>query len=99
MPSDTSVTDSEDLFNKSDIPDDVTSVLTSPGLGVFKTAFFIFILFILVCSDVFVDKILSTSDNRFTEGRCPTSQGAALQGVIVALSYIILHTLITVGYL
>jgi hypothetical protein len=90
--------DTEDLF-KEDVPDDLTSVITSPGFNVFKTAAFVFILFILVSSDVFVDKILATDTNTYAEGRHPTTQGTFIQGTIVALGYIVIHSLITAEYL
>jgi hypothetical protein len=92
-------TDSEDIFIKADAPDDVSSLLTSPGGSVFKIASFIFILFILVCSDVFVEKILSSSTNTLAKGRYPTTQGTLVQGVIVSLGYVVLHALVTSGYL
>jgi hypothetical protein len=89
--------DFEDLVD-TESPDDITSVIANSGIGrSIKIAAFIFLLFVFVCSDVFIDRLLSTKDNTFAEGRHPTSNGTAVQGVIVALGYIVINLLVTGG--
>lgn len=75
-------------------PDDVTSLLTGLGVGTLKTAVFLFILFIVVSSDVFIDRILSSTDNAYVEGRIPTTRGTLVQGVLLSLGYVCIHALI-----
>jgi len=60
-----------------------------------KSAFFIFILFIIVTSDIFVKKILgklsgTTEQDMF----CVTGKGAFIQGLILSLGFIGVHMLI-----
>lgn len=91
--------DSEDLFNNKHEPDDVTSIVSGLGMGTLKTSVFLFIIFILISSDVFIDRILSSPDNKYAEGRHCTERGTVVQGVILSLGYIFIHTLITCNYI
>jgi hypothetical protein len=91
--------DSEDLHNDSHAPDDVTSIISGLGMGTLKTAVFLFILFILISSDVFIDRVLSSPDNLYTEGRNCTAKGTVTQGVILSLGFILIHTLVTCNYI
>ena len=91
--------DSEELVENTDEPDDVTSILSGLGIHTFKTSVFLFILFILISSDVFIDRVLSSSDNKYAEGRNCTARGTVVQGVILSLGYILIHTLITCNYI
>lgn len=85
--------DTEDLVIEQE-PDDVTSIITSLGSGTFKTAIFLLILFIVLHSDVFVDRILTTPDNSYVEGREVTTKGMLVQGLLTVLGYILIHVLI-----
>ena len=89
--------DSEDIINN--VPDDITSVISSLGLNTFKTAILLFILFILVSSDVFIDRVLSSSDNAYVEGRSCTVKGTIVQGLIISLGFILIHALVNSGYI
>jgi hypothetical protein len=89
----------EDLFDKNETSDTLASMLVSPGANVLKTAVFIFILFIILCSDVFVDKVLSSSSNTLSEGRYPNTKGTVVQGIMLSLGYISIHCLVNNGYL
>lgn len=91
--------DSEDLLDDSNEPDDVTSIISGLGMGTFKTAVFLFILFILISSDVFIDRVLSSSDNSYAEGRHCTAKGTVVQGVLLSLGFILIHTLVTCNYI
>ena len=91
--------DSEDLFDDSREPDDVTSIISGFGMGTFKTAVFLFIFFILISSDVFIDRVLSSPDNSYTEGRQCTAKGTVVQGVLLSLGFILIHALVTYNYI
>lgn len=83
--------DSEDI----DFDDFEEKESTVPLLGKtnhIKLSIFLFLLFILVSSDVFVDKVLSTF-NGLTSGDQPTGSGVVVQGVIMSLSYILINIL------
>lgn len=90
--------DSEDIFTDNSYPDDITSIAGAIGFKNFKIAFFLFILFIFISSDVFIDRILSGSGN-YTEGRHVTGKGALAQGIILSLGYIIISCLVACEYI
>lgn len=90
--------DSENVFNNT-IPDDVTSIISVIDPRTIKTSVFLFILFILVSSDVFIDRVLSSADNAYAEGRTCTQKGTLAQGLVIAIGFIIIHTLITKDYI
>jgi hypothetical protein len=87
--------DSEDIIDDTYVPDDVTSIITGLGVGTFKTSIFLFILFILISSDVFIDRILSSPDNSYAEGRCCTTKGIVVQGILLSLGFILIHILVS----
>lgn len=80
-------------------PDDVTSILSSIGMNTFKAALFLFVLFIFISSDVFIDRVLSTSDNKYVEGRQATTSGVVVQGIILSIGYILIDILIRCDYI
>ena len=90
--------DSENLVIN-DIPDDMTSIITGLGINTLKTSIFIFILFILISSDVFIDRILSSTDNTYTEGRHCTAKGTVAQGLLLSIGFILIHTLVSCSYI
>ena len=90
--------DSEDITIASR-PDEMSSIVSCIGSNTFKIAFLLFILFIIISSDVFIDGVLAVSGKNYTDGRYPTTQGVMAQGVILALCYILIHTLATCGYI
>ena len=89
---------SEDLF-ENNCPDDVTSLFGAIGYNNIKVAGFIFILFIVAVSDVFVERILYSKDNEYVIGRSPTHKGVLVQGMVVSLGYLVIYVLIECGYL
>ena len=91
--------DCENLLDDSHAPDDVTSIISGLGMGTFKIAMFLFILFILISSDVFIDRVLSSPDNSYAEGRYCTAKGTVVQGILLSLGFIIIHTLVTCNYI
>jgi hypothetical protein len=89
--------DSESISPSS--PDDVTSLIGAVGGNTFKMSFLLFIIFILLTSDVFIENILSSKDNSYAEGRGVTLKGAVTQGLILSICYIILNILISSEYI
>jgi hypothetical protein len=85
--------DCENVFD-SKAPDDVSVLVTGIGYNTLKKAFFILILFIIVHSDVFIDKVLSASSKDLVSGRQCTDKGMLVQGMIVSIGFILLHILI-----
>jgi hypothetical protein len=62
----------------------------------FKIAFFLLFAFIIISSDVFVNRILYNFGGA-TEGKNTTNYGAALQGMFLALGYIIMDIFVRSG--
>jgi hypothetical protein len=93
---------SEKNDDSEDIPveiDDVTSIFGAIGFDKFKISAFLFILFLLVSSDVFIDRILSDKDDTYVSGRSVTSKGTMAQSMIVALVYIVIAVLVECNYI
>ena len=54
-----------------------------------------FIMFLLIMSDVFIERVLSTTKMGLVVGRIPTKKGICAQGVILVIAMTILHILIS----
>lgn len=69
--------------------------MASDALGgfSFKLILFLYLIFIIVCSDVFIDKILSKFDSA-VDMHVPTTYGTLIQGAILVVSYIFTDVLI-----
>ena len=91
------MSDSEQLFDKE--PDEISSLVTDLGTGVLKKTIGVFILFILISSTTFVDRVLYTIHPSYTDGRFPTGDGVIIQGATFGILYFILHVLISSGAL
>lgn len=91
--------DSENLFPDGESPDDVTSIIGAIGSKTFKISVLIFILFIIINSDVFIDRILSDKAGTYVEGRHPTGKGTVIQGMLLSVGYILLHVLVSCDYI
>lgn len=92
--------DSEDISSNIDqSPDDITSIISGVGMKTIKTSIFIFILFILISSDVFVDRVLSTPDNMYAEGRHCNAKGTMVQGVLLSIGFILINTMVCYDYI
>lgn len=98
MSSTTETEDSENIFTSNSGPDDITSIAGCIGFDNFKISILLFILFILISSDVFIDRVLSGTGN-YTEGRQVTSKGVLAQGTVLALGYIIVSCLVTYNFI
>ena len=91
-------TDSEDIYSNYNYPDDITSIAGAIGFKNFKISFFLFILFTLLSSDVFIDKVLSGNGD-YTNGRHATGKGTIVQGILLAVGYIIISCLVSCDYI
>lgn len=91
--------DDYESIDKNKVPDDITSLFSGLGTQKIKLSLFIFILFIFISSDVFVDRVLSNKKNTYVEGRILTSRGAMVQGLIMSFCYIIITLLVENDYL
>ncbi len=65
----------------------------SPHGGI-KLIFGLFLLFLFVVSDVFVNNVVSGFGEKAVKCRCPTVWGTVLQGIFLVIGYVILLHLI-----
>lgn len=91
----------EDLDLSEDLkkPDDLASTI----LGIFsisnvKLVAFLFIIFLFVSSDIFIEKFLSRFNNT-TIGREPTVKGTIVQGIVLVLLFIFVDIILKMGLL
>jgi hypothetical protein len=63
----------------------------------FKLLFSIFLIFLLVSSDVFIDKVLGRW-NGTVEHKTPTSKGVLIQATLMTLLVMIIDLLLRAGY-
>lgn len=59
----------------------------------FKSLIFLFILFIFISSDIFIEQILDKFGDT-VEHNNPTSKGVLIQGIMLVLGFAILDTLV-----
>lgn len=64
----------------------------------FKLAFFVFILGIILFSDVFIDGVLLKMNNA-VDGECATTKGTMIQLLLLSLGLIVLDLLIKLDWL
>ena len=69
------------------------------GVNTIKIALFLFVMFIMISSDVFIDRVLSTSDNKYAEGRHCTVQGTIIQGIVLTFGFMLIHILVMGDYI
>jgi short subunit fatty acids transporter len=60
-----------------------------------KLSILMFVAFILIMSDVFVERVMAKTKMGLVLGRTPTKKGICAQGVILVLSLIVLDFLIS----
>lgn len=59
-----------------------------------KLGCFMFIVFILIMSDVFIERVMSKSKMDLVSGRTPTKKGICVQGILIVIAIILLDFLI-----
>jgi hypothetical protein len=81
--------------NKSDLMKITTDVATSIN---YKLAFFMFIVGMLLFSDIFIDSVLSKFSDAVVD-ECPTTKGTIIQLLIFSVVLIVLDLLIRSDWL
>ena len=64
----------------------------------YKILFFIFIIFLFISSDVFIDKALSNIDGS-VEYKTPNTKGTFIQGILLVFLYMIIDLVIKLGFI
>lgn len=91
--------DVEDIDDDGKKPDDLASAFVGFFTTLnYKLLLFLFLFFILVNSDIFVDKILSNIEGA-VEVREPTAKGTVIQGLILVFFYMIVDLIIKLGFI
>jgi len=89
--------DSDPLFYSKCAPDDLTSILFEVFGGIqYKLIGFIFIVFMLINSDVFINRVLHKFKGA-VDFKCPTSYGTFLQGIFLCIICIFIDAAIKQG--
>jgi|SRR5579883_3683017 len=79
-------------------PDDLASAFMGFFTTInYKMLLFLFIIFIFITSDIFVDKILSRINGTVEHTNITTNKGTFIQGLFLVLFYIIMDMLIKLG--
>ena len=68
-----------------------------PGSKVLKTSIFLFVVFILLNSDVFIDRVLSDREGKYAKGRQVTYNGLYVQSLLLVIAYVIFDMLVNHG--
>jgi hypothetical protein len=99
MPSKRKDEDSDsDSESDDDAEDDRRDARASKGFDFVssgKLAFYAFLVFVVLMSDVFIERVLAGSGIGLVEGRNPTKKGIVVQGVLLSLGLIALDFLIS----
>lgn len=86
-----------DKKKKDKSPGDFPSLFADLFLRInWKMAFFLFILFIIITSDIFIDKCLRKIPGS-VENMNSTNKGTVIQGVFVVLFFIIMDAVLSSG--
>lgn len=79
-------------------PDDLAGAFAGVfSLANLKLLFILFLIFLFINSDMFIDRMLGKVDGAVADGRMPTTKGTILQGTILVLLYIMADVLIKYG--
>lgn len=70
------------------------TLLMSPN---YKMAIFIFILFMFLMSNMFIEMVLAKISNKLVEGNNPTSHGILVLGIIMTIGYLLFDLLVKSG--
>lgn len=76
-------------------PDSFSSIIADFFVGVnYKLILMLFLIYVFLMSDMFIDKVLSRLDGAVSERRNLTSKGALINGVVLVLLYMTADMLI-----
>ncbi len=85
--------DSDPIIRRNS-PDDFTSILVDSISGIpFKFLGLMFVMFVFVSSDVFINRILGNFTGA-VEYKSPTSTGVVIQGMMLVVAMIVIDALI-----
>ena len=91
-------TDADDISGG---PEDFSPIIKDAISGIhWKMIIFLFLIYIIVTSDVFINRILTNfkdSTGVYTSDVCPNTRGTVIQGLFLVLFYIVIDTLIKKG--
>lgn len=84
-----------------DSPPDSLAALGSAAIGFkdLKVAMFIFVIFLVLCSDVFVQRVLAYRNKQFVSNGLPTAMGTIMQAGMMALGFVSVNTLVKHDFL
>lgn len=95
------IIDADDLSLSEDIkkPDDLASALVGLfSISNLKLIVFLFIIFLFVSSDIFIEKFLHKFNNA-VNNREPTAKGVMIQGIVLILLFMFMDIIIKTGLL
>lgn len=88
-----------DALGKDDAPEDLTSTMFGAfDKSTIKVAIMLFFLFIILCSDVFIDRVLASYDG-LVDGRTVTEKGILTQALLISIGFIAINSLVKCGIL
>jgi hypothetical protein len=64
-----------------------------------KITGFIFLLFVLLCTDVFVQRVLPSFGPTFVNGAYPSASGVLVQAALLSMGYVGFNVLVSHGFL
>lgn len=80
-------------------PDDLASAFMGFFTTInYKLLLFIFLIFIFISSDIFIEKVLG-SINGASQNREPTVKGTFIQGFFLVFLYMIIDLIIKLGFI
>jgi hypothetical protein len=86
----------EEVSKKSDFVSMSGNVLSMIN---YKVAFFMYIIGMLIFSDLFIEGVLQTMSNDLVEGTCTTTKGTCVQLLFFIIAYILLDLSVAAGWL
>lgn len=79
-------------------PDELLSVTENMSFVPVKMSILVFILFIIITSDVFVEKVMG-NDKNLIDGRNVSTRGVFIQGLIMSIMYLLIYILVINNFL
>ena len=86
----------QDADDEADQNDDCDGMAGPRGFDMWhslKLGMYVFVIYIILMSDVFVDRVMAKASLGLVEGRSPTAYGTAVQGVVLVIGMIIVDFL------
>lgn len=64
-----------------------------------KKGIFLFLLFILYCSQTFINSVILSFNEAVTLNNVPNNKGVIIQGLFLVISYLIVNVFVNQGWL